>query len=243
MKIAITKSDNFPFGLSVTETDSGIVASWLDSTGVVAFSATLNEQFIRERCGQRELDDCSNIYLEVDGDKPGVIYVHNKMAATLLTKNGGLAHLKKTQRLCLGQIYIPFADSPVSEWVFRMNCSTSGNNELPKDYIAVANTEAAFVALPLTVWPQIRILATTKLDDERTQVSVQLTLNGEDLKRAGVRIFATSATGYISKREVLTDENGQAKLIARRLDLEPEDAGMLVEFGFKFLKNVTNVQL
>lgn len=242
MKIAITKSKNFPFALSVTKTKDGMIAAWLDKNDTALFSVTLDEALVRDRCGPRELSDCANVYLEVDQDKPGIMYVHNKMAATLLTKSGGIRHLRKAQRVCLGQIYIPFSDSPVEDWLFRLNCDEAAKNELPEIYPEVANNEAAFSAVPLTVWPRLRVLGTKKLDDGRTEVSAQLTLAGEDCKRPGVRVFASCETGYISKREVLTDKNGVVKLIARRLDLEPDDE-MLVEFGFKFLKNVASVNV
>lgn len=260
MQTAITNAANFPFRVVTAKNNGVLSVTWYPKSNVpddterevqgdesdVApepfASIEMTEQFVRDRCGERELDDCSNIYIEVDVNKPEVVYVHNKMAVTLATKNAGAQHLLKTQRICLAQIYIPFVDSPFEDWVLRLSVASGEENILPEAYSIVPCTRVGFEEFQMTVWPSIRVVGAVKIDDDRTEVTTQLTLNGVDIQRPGVRIFATAPVGYLSKREALTDESGQAKLIARRTDLEASDE-MMIEFGFKFNKNLAHVEV
>lgn len=242
MKLALTITDDFPFPLSVCRVEGGWSASWKAGERQSEVSLQITEQMIRDRCSERELGDCANVYLETSAETGRwPIYVHNKMATTSLTKNGGYRHLMKNQRICLGQVYIPFLDSPVEDWLVRLNgCSVEGS--VPEQALRVENSEKAFTDLPLTVWPGMRIKSVSSLDADRTEVLVQLTQGGSDLKREGVRVFASTSAGYISKQESYTSSEGVARLIARRLDLEPEDR-MVVEFGFKFRKNIAHADI
>lgn len=243
MKLAITKTANFPFTAAITREGQAINVVWRDKNGLPVQDLSLTEEFIREHCGERELGDCANVYLEADSNMPSRLIIHNKMAATLWTKNGGVRHLKKNQRLCFGQVYIPFASSQWSEWAVRLNCKDDSDSLIPEDAVEVPCSEEAFAAFSKDIWPTLQILEVQKLDDERSSVAVQLHQKGQPLARPGVRVFAKSATGYLPKCEVCTDENGVARFIARRLDLTPDDGPMVVEFGFKFLTNIVSAHV
>lgn len=241
MKLAITKTD-FPLGVRVSEIVGGFKVAWFSESSQEPVAETeLNEAFIKARCGARELTDASDIYVEIDF-VGNVTRVHNKMASSLISKSNGHEYALKNGVTIGAQVYIPFADSPVSDWVLRVNGNPDIGIDVPVDTLEVAHSGSAFREFAWSIYPTIAITSTVACEDNSTEIHLQLMHKGQSLEKAGVRLYATAETGYINKREAYTDAMGIAKIRARRLDLEDGDP-MRVELGFKFIKNVCHVDV
>lgn len=242
MKLAITKTD-FPLGVRISRTSDGFRISWFSDLSKQDQAPTIeiNEKFIRERCGSREVAEASNIYVEIDFSG-NVTRVHNKMASTITDKSNGYEYALKNNTSVGAQVYIPFADSPALDWMLRVNGNPQIGIEVPADAVAVENNLHAFHEFAWSIYPSISVAETVARPDGSVEVHAQLMRDGKPIEKAGVRVFATSVTGYINKREVHTDAHGIAKVRARRLDLDKEDA-MRVEFGFKFTKNICHADI
>lgn len=241
MKLALTKTD-FPLGVRVSKIAGGFSVSWFsDPQSDNATEIELNENFITTRCGSRELSEAANIYIEIDFSG-NVARVHNKMASSITDKSNGYEYALKNSVTVGAQVYIPFADSPVSDWVLRVNGNPQIGIEAPADAVAVENSLQGFHEFAWSIYPSISIAEKVARPDGSVDVHAQLMRDGKPIEKAGVRIFATAVTGYINKREVHTDARGIAKIRARRLDLDDEDA-MRVEFGFKFTRNICHADI
>lgn len=241
MKLAITKT-HFPFGVKATPIEGGFNVAWLSSKSEASSNGTnITEAYVRERCGQREISEATNIYVEMDSSG-SITRVHNKMASTLTEKSNGYEYALKNGTLVAAQIYIPLPQSPASEWVLRVNGNPEVAVNVPNNTIEVANSLQAFHDFAWNIYPSIQVLDIQSVDAGCFDVTTQLVLGPEPLRKAGVRLFATAATGYLNKREVYTDTQGQARIKVRRLDLAPSD-DMRVEFGFKFTKNICHADI
>ena len=241
MKLAITKTD-FPFGVQAIAIEGGFRVRWFrDAAQDSPCAVDLTETFIRQRCGTREIAEASNIYIEVDLSG-SVTVVHNKMASTLTEKSNGYEYAVKNATLVAAQIYIPLPDSPVSDWVLRVNGNPTIAVDVPSNAIEVPNSLQAFHDFAWDIYPSIQVAHIQSTGPDCFDVMTQLVLKSEPLKKSGVRLFATTSAGYLNKREVHTDTNGQAVIKARRFDLTPED-DMRVEFGFKFTKNICHADI
>jgi hypothetical protein len=243
MKLAIT-STQFAFGLRAAPLAEGWEMTWLRDGPSCARTVVIDEAFVRSRCGPRELADCTSLYLEIDLASGLLTRVHNRYATTLLTKNNGREYALKNSTLIAAQIYIPFADSPFTDWVMRANANPEFGIDIPEDTEEVANTSAAFLAFAKRVHPSINILGVAPIDAAAGvfEVEAQLSLHDQPYRREGVRLFANSESGYLNKREAFTDPEGIARFRARRLDLAAEDI-MQVELGFKFSRNVCRADI
>lgn len=269
MKLAITPTDLFPFGVQVTALEmasesqdtqdlgtiaqtspqigaqadlAGFRVQWMSATAApTSTTLDITEAYVRERCGAREISDASNIYLEMD-TAGQITRVHNKMASTLTEKSNGYEYALKNATLVAAQIYIPFADSPTSDWVLRVNGNPNIATHVPAGTVVVEHSLHAFHAFAQRIYPWIQVLSVQATDQDVYELTLQLMQGSEPSDKAGVRIFASSASGYVNRREVHTDAQGQARLKARRLDLAPSDA-MRVELGFKFTTNLCHVDI
>jgi len=241
MKLAITKT-NFPFGVKAAAINGGFRVAWLPSKSEpIPPGIDFTEAYVRERCGRREISEATNIYIEMDSSG-SITRVHNKMASTLTEKSNGYEYALKNGTLVAAQIYIPLPDSPVADWVLRVNGNPSIMVEMPDNTIEVVNSLQASHDFAKSLYPSIQIIDIQNVGSDCFDVTTQLVLGSEPLRKAGVRLFATSAAGYINKREIYTDTQGQASIKARRLDLESND-DMRVEFGFKFTKNICHADI
>lgn len=240
MKLAITKTD-FPFGVKVTPIESGFNIKWIASTDDDKPGIDFTAAYIQQRCGSREIADATNIYIEIDFSGE-VIFVHNKMASTLLEKSNGYEYALKNSTLIAAQIYIPFADSPVADWVLRVNGNPAIAVEVPENTVEVAHSFQSFHDFAEALYPSIELVDSQNTVPECFDITVQLLHHAKALAKEGVRLFVRAETGYINKREVHTDAQGRATIRARRLDLSAADS-MRVEFGFKFTRNLFHVDI
>lgn len=238
MKLAQTEAIDFNFGLKVEKADDGWMIGWFRKDAKPDM-LLVNEAYIRARVGKRELAEASNIYVELDGGGR-VATVHNKMATTLATKTNGKEYALQNNVTVGAQIYIPFPDSPFSEWVLRVNYDPEVSDS-PKAGIEVLNSLQSFQDFADSLFPRVSASVVSK-DGELITLKAQLTQGGKALPKKDVRIFVSSPVGYVNKREIYTDAKGVAMVKVRRLDLDPSDK-MSVEFGFKFTSNVASVEV
>lgn len=238
MKLAQTKALEFNLGVKVEPSDDGWLVGWFRKDCEPQM-VNINEEWIRSRVGNRELAEASNLYVELLASGQ-VDSVHNKMATTITTKSDGKRYALQNNVTVGAQIYIPFADSPFSEWVLRVNYDPEVSDS-PKASIEVDNSLQSFHDFSWSLYPSLSVSEKSRVDGLIT-LSAQLLLNNAPHRKKGVRIFVSSPVGYVNKREVFTDEKGVATVKARRLDLDAFDK-MNVEFGFKFTRNIASVEI
>jgi hypothetical protein len=236
MKFAYTKTNDFPFETTVSQEADGLFIRWNTKQGS---SFKVDEAFIRSHVGRRELTEASNIYVLVDGEG-NFVGLRQKMAQTYLTKASGFEYAKQNNVLIAAQIYVPFGDSPFSEWSLRVNFREDQAVTL-ENAQEVAPTLEAFHAFAYSQFPSLRI-AGKALAAPGEKITVQLTHQGVDVAKAGVRIFAKTSAGYLAKTEAFTDVNGQASFVAIPLGLELGDK-MTPEFGFKWVTNLARTDV
>lgn len=241
MKLAITPTE-FPFGVIAQPADAGYRLTWFKDKNNLPESTLIDRDFIRKRCGPKELTDYCSVYIEVDLFTGIITAVHNKMATTILTKSNGREYAMKHGVTIAAQLYIPFADSEPSDWLLRVNANPSMGIDVPERTPTVPNTREAFYAVAAEVLPSIEIVHSKRLESGCYEIAAQLTHQHQPLAKAGIRLFANAESGYLSKHEAYTDAQGIALFRARRLDLEPIDA-MTVELGFKYAKNLCHADV
>lgn len=244
MKIAYTKNPNSKDVKFIKDDNNVIIAKWNDEIGKGS-SLGLNKSGVDEQIlyPTRLLSEGNNIYLTLDINnnlsKP--IF---KMIETYQTKMGGMEFIKYNVPNLIGQIYIPFKDSSDDEYAIRLNIKEEDVSkllELIPNAVEVENTEEGFKEFYYSNSPRLKVVNTSSAG-EWTKIKVQLTLDGNNVSKSDVRIFAKSASGYIANREVYTDANGTAEFKVLPYGLEQGES-MKAEFGFKYLSNVVSVDV
>ena len=236
MKFAYTKTNDFPFETTVSQEADGLFIRWNTQQGS---SFKVDEDFVRAHVGRRELTEASNIYVLVD-NAGNFVGLRQKMAQTFLTKASGFEYAKQNNVLIAAQIYVPFADSPVSDWSLRVNFRADQEVNL-EEAVEVEPTLAAFHAFAYSNFPSLRIVSQAPAA-QGERITVQLTHKGADVAKAGVRVFAKTSAGYLARTESFTDANGQASFVAIPLGLEAGDK-MTPEFGFKWVTNLARTDV
>jgi hypothetical protein len=245
MKVFDTRIEEFPFQASVSKSDEGITILFTNSETEQSFGMMINQETLQNSptIGSKELCDCMNVWVFVTDQG---IQLLNKYEETYVTKANGLVYSRAIQahNTVGGQIYIPFKNSTIDEWSLRLNSNApvmvDGELDLQEDVLtATLDTFHEVVSQSL---PSIDVISVTPNSNGTNSVVVQVTLNGNPVARAGVKIYAQSDTGYIANRQLLTNESGRCEFLARRLDLESGDE-MIAEFGFKFKTNVARVEI
>jgi hypothetical protein len=213
----------------------------IDGGKSLEFTLNANDPLASLPIGKNERADCLNLYLSVTPDLK--LRTINKYVETYDTKTDGVTYWAQIQEPILAQIYIPFADSNLDEISFRFNSFDDVGYDAKNFEFRgeVEHTLEGFHAVIEECLPSIRVASITDVDGKYSVIA-QLTMNGQDVHRSGVRLFAKSATGYIPVREGYTDSNGQFVFNAKRLDLIPTDQ-MVMEIGFKFRTNVSNISI
>lgn len=245
MKVFDTRIEEFPFQASIVKGDDGVTVIFTNSDLEQSFGIKLDESTLQNlmTVSTKEFCDSMNLWIFVKED--GVELV-NKYEDTYFTKADGYVYSRaiRANQTVGGQIYIPFKNSSVDEWAVRLNSNApimvDGDFDLNEEVLS-ASLETFHDVVRQTL-PSLEVLSVTPTGNGSNTVVVQVTLNGQAVARAGVKVYAKSATGYIANRELVSDANGQCQFLARRLDLEPSDE-MVAEFGFKFKTNVARVEI
>ena len=241
MKITYTK-DNTVKSIKIANTiDNKTIISWSEQPSPMG-SLELTFDGIKRylQSPSRLLSDGNNIYirLDKDGNLEQPIF---KMIETYQTKMGGVEFIKYKSNQIVGQIYIPFKDSSDDEYAIRLNIKEEDVSkllELVPNAVEVENTEEAFKEFYYANSPRLKVVNTSNAGDW-TKIKVQLTLDGNNVSKSDVRIFAKSSSGYIANREVYTDANGTAEFKVLPYGLEQGES-MKVEFGFKYVSNIVS---
>jgi hypothetical protein len=239
MKLAFSKPSDFELETQAALKDGALDIRW-NKTGPGP-NVILTEDFVRGFIGSKELSDATNIYILTDKD--GQFFsLKSKMAQTYLNKQSGFEYAKQNNLVIVGQIYVPFADSPFEEWVVRLNFKF--DQVLPPEFDdaeEVASTLQAFHDFAYSNFPSLRILSQEAIANG-AKITVQLTKEGADVNKAGVRIFAKTASGYLAKTEAYTDSSGRAVFTAIPFGLDSGEK-MTPEFGFKWVTNLARVDV
>lgn len=244
MKISYTINSKAKDIKFIRDDNNVVFAKWNDEiseNSSLGFSKSNVDKLLQNP--QRLISEGNNIYLTLDTNNNLSTPIF-KMIETYPTKMGGMEFIKYKSNKIVGQIYIPFKDSSEDEYVIRLNIKEEDVNkllELVPDAIRVANTEEAFKEFYYANSPRLKVVNTSNAG-EWTKIKVQLTLDGNNVSKRYVRIFAKSASGYIANREVYTDENGTAEFKVLPYGLEQGES-MKAEFGFKYVSNVVSADV
>jgi hypothetical protein len=161
---------------------------------------------------------------------------------TNTTKISGLDYIKyNISKEVVAQIYIPFKNGSDDEYAIRLNIKEEDVSkllELIPEATEIEGTGEGFKNLNSKVLPSLKIVSASK-DGEWTKIKVQLTLDGDNISKSDVRVFAKSASGYIANREVYTAANGTAEFKVIPYGLEQGES-MKAEFGFKYYSNLVS---
>lgn len=241
MKITYTKNNTSKnINISKSE-DNKVLVSWADKISEMA-SLELTANGIKKylQSPSRLISEGNNIYITLDSNN-NLAQPIFKMVETNPTKMGGVEFIKYKSSQIVGQIYIPFKDSSDDEYAIRLNVKDEDASkllELIPNAVEVENTEEAFKEFYYANSPRLKVVNTSNAG-EWTKIKVQLTLNGNNVSKGDVRIFAKSASGYIANREVYTDANGTAEFKVLPYGLEQGES-MKAEFGFKYYSNLAS---
>ena len=241
MKITYTIDDTSKnINISKSE-ENKILVSWADKSSQMA-SLELTASGLKEylQSPSRLISEGNNIYITLDKEN-NLAQPIFKMIETNPTKMGGMEFIKYKSSKIVGQIYIPFKDSSNDEYAIRLNIKEEDVSkllELVPNATEVENTEEAFKEFYYANSPRLKVVNISNAG-EWTKIKVQLTLNGNDVSKSDVRIFAKSASGYIANREVYTDANGTAEFKVLPYGLEQGES-MKAEFGFKYVSNIVS---
>ena len=241
MKLAYSKPALFEFNTRAVFIDGVLNLRWNDGFTGANPTVQLTEEFVRSYIGSKELSDATNIYVLTNEDG-NFVALRSKMSQSFLNKQSGFEYTRQHKVVVAAQIYIPFSDTPFSEWTIRVNFKPS--QELPAEFAdaqEVGTTLEDFHNFAYSIFPSLKVVNKTPIANGE-KITVQLTKDGLDTQKGGVRIFAKSSSGYLAKTEVYTDERGQATFTALTLGLDAGDT-MKPEFGFKWVTNLTNTDV
>lgn len=204
----------------------------------------IDRALIEARISDREFSECTHIYVIVSTLDGSLQRVRHKLIETYFTKNSGehYSAMIGSEEFIVAQVYIPFADSPTEDWVVRVNADPDIKAEAVGVIGEVEATHEALGGFARACYPSIHVSSVKTQTDGSIAITAQLMFHGLPLPRNGVRMFVKSASGYVNRREVRTDENGQVTVLARKLDI-PSDELMTVEFGFKYFSNMGRVDV
>ncbi len=241
MKITYT-IDNTSKNINIAKSEENkVIVSWTDKISQMAsLELTVNGLKKYLQSPSRLISEGNNIYITLDKEN-NLAQPIFKMIETNPTKMGGVEFIKYKSSQIIGQIYIPFKDSSDDEYAIRLNIKEEDVSrflELAPNATEVENTEEAFKEFYYANSPRLKVVNTSNAG-EWTKIKVQLTLNGNNVSKSNVRIFAKSASGYIANREVYTDANGTAEFKVLPYGLEQGES-MKAEFGFKYVSNIVS---
>lgn len=181
--------------------------------------------------GFKELQARNNIYV-VATSQGFIEPLYNKMLASAMDKASGYKHIVKLSKPVIGQIYIPFSDSPISDCSLRITYTPEkgyqSNVDLDED---VQDFGAFFNAVSPT-------LRSTEVEPGKWVVQL-VDGDGTDIQKAGVKIYAKTDGGQLSFTERATNAGGNATFKLLPTGFDPGDVAT-VEFGFKWVSNLAN---
>jgi len=242
MKLFQTIDATFPYLAHAQKSDDVYNFLFTGTKGQMYGLVFTEENFLEQfPATDREKTDSMNIYMVAT---PEGIRLVNKYAESYYTNAPGGLFVRVLAYPTVGQIYIPFRDSPISDWAVRLNSITALSPVGDFDVVEqlVPNSEEGFIGVANQVLPNLQVVSLTPQENETIKCLVQLTFNGQPLTKSGVDIRAQSDSGYIAIKQLATDSSGKVEFTFRRLDLLPADQ-MTVNLGFKLRTNVISVNV
>lgn len=168
------------------------------------------------------------------------IIVFNKHEKTIQGKIPGELSRYGVPLLHLFDIYIPFKDSPFTDWVFRLIGFDTEN--LPDFGVEVFVGTIDEVKNKLfALLPTINTYSVIDCGDHK-EITFEVTRNGFNVKKSGIELYFKTNAGYLNKTKITTDEEGKVVLRARRDLLDPQDR-MEIKAGFKFFSNKVSLDV
>lgn len=196
--------------------------------------STREFDFLNKPLGLKELSARDNIYILAD-KKGNIQPFYNKMADSFLTKSSGYAHIRSKNMTCIAQIYIPFADSPMSDCAVRITYNEDFGYECNQN---ISTEVTDFGAFFNEVSPT---LTATKQGDGSIKVQIVDSIM-TPIQKAGVKIYAKTDGGQLVFNEKVTKEDGTASFKLLTTGFEAGDEAT-VEFGFKWSSNLARVKV
>ena len=184
--------------------------------------------------GLKELSARDNIYVTADA-QGNIQPFYNKMAESYLIKASGYAHIRSKDLICIGQIYIPFANASMDDCSVRI---TYGAEFGYKSNVEITEEVTDFGKFFETVSPT---LTASKEADGSIKVQIADSV-GTPINKAGVKIYAKTDGGQLVFNEKTTKEDGTASFKLLTTGFEAGDEAT-VEFGFKWSSNLARVKV
>lgn len=164
--------------------------------------------------------------------------VSNLYAATIATKmDAGTYHRSVMQLFPMAAIYVPLADSPISDWSIAVNCGdedgafneiTLGDGLDRLDGVSIPTTGE------LLVFPVVKFSGTSAVIAPDGQVQVDFHLEAADgsaITSTDADVYLDTTGGYLNKKRVRTS-GGQGSVVLRADGLQPGDV-VKIKCGFK----------
>ena len=172
--------------------------------------------------------------------------VSNLYAATIATKmDAGAYHRSVMQIFPTAAVYVPFADSPISEWAIGISCGPEDNDSNKIEFGSNITAEEG-VSFPLTgelnVFPKVKFLSQTASTNENSDVEISFRLesaDGSPIVDVDAEIYLDVTAGYLTKKRVKT-LNGAGTTTFRPDGLARGESAK-IKCGFKYYSGTDDV--
>lgn len=165
--------------------------------------------------------------------------ISNLYAATVATKmDPGAYHRSVLQLFPMAAIYVPFADSPISDWAIAINCGPE-DSELNEITLGDGIKRQNGVTIPTT--GELIVFPVVKFDDASAVVApngeVQVTFHleaadGSTITGIEADVYLDMTGGYLTKKRIRTS-GGQGSVVFRAHGLQSGDV-VKIKCGFKY---------
>jgi hypothetical protein len=173
------------------------------------------------------------------GVNPNVFQnVSNLYAATIATKmDAGTYHSSVLQLFPMAAIYVPFADSPISDWAIAVNCGPE-DGEMNEITLGDGLERLDGVSIPTTgellVFPVVKFSGSSAVIAPNNEVQVDFHLEAADgsaITSTDADVYLDTIGGYLTKKRVRTS-GGQGSVVLRAEGLQSGDV-VKIKCGFK----------
>ncbi|TXH09443.1 MAG: hypothetical protein E6R03_16860 [Hyphomicrobiaceae bacterium] len=164
--------------------------------------------------------------------------VSNLYAATIATKmDPGAYHRSVVQLFPMAAIYVPLADSPVSDWAIAVNCGPE-DDEFNEITLGDGLERLDGVSIPTTgellVFPVVKFSGSSAVIAPNGDVQVDFHLEAADgsvITSTEADVYLDTTGGYLTKKRIRTS-GGQGSVVFRAEGLQSGDV-VKIKCGFK----------
>jgi hypothetical protein len=234
---------NAPFKATVTlDGDDLSITIHPRAEGDEERTRTVNLQSLR---GRPDFGDHAlfTIYDQVCTNSAGVnpnVFenVSNLYAATIATKmDAGAYHRSVLQLFPMAAIYVPFADSPISDWAIAVNCGPE-DGEMNEITLGDGLERVDGVSIPTTgellVFPVVKFSGSSAVIAPNGEVQVDFHLEAADgtaITSTEADVYLDTTGGYLTKKRIRTS-GGLGSVVFRADGLQSGDV-VKIKCGFK----------